>query len=202
MLRSGLRRFVAVHRSTTSDTALRERLCGPASSGWCVKVVLQRVWGRLRVLRDARRLRSRTSLPNSAAARQWNTSAMIAAIKPNVASQANALISDVTILLISPSFRGGGREGSSIARTPLTKTRQARPSVKKEPRATHARWLSSIGICQPAALLTDGSHALGKSYNSLPPRDSRYVMGLHRPSYLASIVEPAAGDDSKYEGNP
>src|SRR3977135_620994 len=37
---------------------------------------------------------------------QWNTSAMIAAIKPNVASQAKAPISDATILRISRLFQG------------------------------------------------------------------------------------------------
>jgi hypothetical protein len=48
--------------------------------------------------------------------------------------------------------------------------------------------VKDFAIYQLAALLTDGTPSLAKSYNSLPPRDSRYITGLHRASYLASVA--------------
>src|SRR5258707_15191106 len=69
---------------------------------------------------------------------QWNTSAMIAAIKPNVASQAKAPISDATILRNLAIGSGGARrEGSSKTRaTLIRKLGKRRPVSKKSP-ATH-----------------------------------------------------------------
>src|SRR5258707_7259341 len=72
---------------------------------------------------------------------QWNTSAMIAAIKPNVASQAKAPISDATILRNLAIVSGGARrEGSSKTRaTLIRKLGKRRPVSKKSPHSPDGR---------------------------------------------------------------
>jgi hypothetical protein len=66
--------------------------------------------------------------------------------------------------------------------------------VPARPRSNSIVQLLDVsGVYQPATLLTDGTLALAKSYNSLPPGDPRYIIGLHRPSYHTEAAVDVAG---------